>query len=507
MTHFLQRTALILMATSALCASPAMARTHHHHGAKKGHAAHHAPASGANGTIVTLPAESVTYVVRPGDTLDKIADKLDTTVADLKRDNKLKSNSLQPGDVLKGPTAVRKAYVVAHGDTVFSISKRFQVTVEQLRAENGLGGKTAIHSGQKLKLPAGFKAPAGMAEGPSETALRGKIGPVDEGPSDEGGSRAGAAGRVETVVGKAAGYKVRKGDTLDKIADKLGTSVAELRRDNHIKGNAIHPGQRLKGGKGTTSRVYVAASGDTLSGISTRFGVSVQALKAANGFGKRRVAVVRGGQRLHLPGGARDHGRSDALDRATVGYPRPVEPEGLPSRPIPYQSPGGGPPRLNVPAAPGSPAAATPQQAPGPSDVQVSQMGRGRFQWPLKGEIISDFGPKDNGQRNDGINIRANTSEAIRAAADGDVVYAGDQVPGFGNLVLIKHADGWVTAYGHLSHVDVKMQQKVTQGQQIGQAGQTGGVTEPQLHFEVRYAPNPGQDRARPVDPKLVLPK
>ena len=71
---------------------------------------------------------------------------------------------------------------------------------------------------------------------------------------------------------------------------------------------------------------------------------------------------------------------------------------------------------------------------------------------------------------------------------------------------LIKHADGWVTAYGHLSRVDVRMQQKVTQGQQIGQAGSTGGVTEPQLHFEVRYAPTP-QERARPVDPAPVLPK
>lgn len=86
------------------------------------------------------------------------------------------------------------------------------------------------------------------------------------------------------------------------------------------------------------------------------------------------------------------------------------------------------------------------------------------------------------------------------------MVYAGDQVPGFGNLVLIKHADGWVTAYGHLGRVEVRMQQRVEQGQQIGQAGSSGGVSEPQLHFEIRYAPSP-QERARPVDPALVLPK
>ena len=130
-------------------------------------------------------------------------------------------------------------------------------------------------------------------------------------------------------------------------------------------------------------------------------------------------------------------------------------------------------------------------------------MGRGRFQWPIRGDILSDFGPKTGGQNNAGIDIQADAGSPVRAAADGDVVYAGDQVPGFGNLILIKHADGWVTAYAHLSRVDVKNQQKVSQGQQIGQAGNSGGVSENQLHFEVRY----GLEHARPVDPKLVLPK
>jgi murein DD-endopeptidase MepM/ murein hydrolase activator NlpD len=133
-------------------------------------------------------------------------------------------------------------------------------------------------------------------------------------------------------------------------------------------------------------------------------------------------------------------------------------------------------------------------------------LGRGRFIWPLQGSVLSDFGPKGPGLRNDGINIFAPVGASVRAAAAGDVVYAGDQVPGFGNLVLIKHADGWVTAYGHLSRVLVKMQQKVTQGQEIGLAGATGGVSEPQVHFEIRYAPSP-LERAKPIDPKLVLPK
>ncbi|HQR90829.1 MAG TPA: M23 family metallopeptidase, partial [Caulobacter sp.] len=110
------------------------------------------------------------------------------------------------------------------------------------------------------------------------------------------------------------------------------------------------------------------------------------------------------------------------------------------------------------------------------------------------------------GQRNDGVNIRANAGAPVVSAADGEIAYAGNQVPTFGNLVLVKHADGWVTAYAHLGSTDVKMRQQVSKGQQLGTVGSTGGVNEPQLHFEMRYAPTV-KDKARPVDPALVLPR
>jgi murein DD-endopeptidase MepM/ murein hydrolase activator NlpD len=124
----------------------------------------------------------------------------------------------------------------------------------------------------------------------------------------------------------------------------------------------------------------------------------------------------------------------------------------------------------------------------------------------VRGDILSPFGVKDVSQRNDGVDVKAPEGSIVHAAADGEVVYAGDQVPGFGNLVLVKHADGWVTAYAHLGKVAVKMRDSVTQGEEIGLVGQTGGVSEPQLHFEVRYAPSP-VEKAKPVDPLLVLPE
>jgi murein DD-endopeptidase MepM/ murein hydrolase activator NlpD len=163
-----------------------------------------------------------------------------------------------------------------------------------------------------------------------------------------------------------------------------------------------------------------------------------------------------------------------------------------------------------VAALPTTPPASTArpiiESSAAPTEAEIIASGRGKFGWPLRGEIISDFGVKGTGQRNDGLNIRAAAGTPVVAAADGEIAYAGNQVPTFGNLVLVKHADGWVTAYAHLGSTSVKMRQTVSKGDQLGTVGATGGVNEPQLHFEMRFAPTV-KDKARPVDPGLVLPR
>lgn len=498
MTQFLQRPALILLAATALStvalgAGPSLAATHK--------AKAEAPPVAANGKIVTLKGDRGAYVVKKGDTLEKIADKLDTTVDELMSANQLKKGAvLQPGDVLKGPAVARKAYVVAKGDTVFSIAKRFHVSVDDLRAENDLSTKTSIHRGQQIRLPADYRAPSvesaddQKAEEADAAPAKGhKGGKPAAAEHDETGAKAAAdradAGKVITREAKGEAYKVRSGDTLAKVADKLDTDTATLKRLNHLKGNSVHAGQLIHG-PSFTEHYYVAEPGDTLTSIAARFTVSVANLRAENELAKR-VLSVRPGTKVFLPDGYRDR-TEVAQALPPTRYPQPYQPRpgeaAPPSRPIPYaQVPGAIPP---------------PQQpaAPAFSDAQVSQMAAGRFKWPLNGAILAGFGPLQGGQRNDGVNIQANAGDPVRAAADGEIVYAGDQVPGFGNLVLIKHADGWATAYGYLARIDVKNQQKVTQGQQIGQAGQTGGVSEPQLHFEVRHG-------SKAVDPKLALPK
>lgn len=118
--------------------------------------------------------------------------------------------------------------------------------------------------------------------------------------------------------------------------------------------------------------------------------------------------------------------------------------------------------------------------------------------WPVQGPILSGFGPKGQGLNNDGVNIGAPKGAPVVAAANGIVVYAGNEMKGFGNLILIRHEGGLVTAYAHLDRMLVTKDAVVAQGDMIGTVGKTGNVSTPQLHFEVRQ-------KDRPIDPKTVI--
>ena len=108
------------------------------------------------------------------------------------------------------------------------------------------------------------------------------------------------------------------------------------------------------------------------------------------------------------------------------------------------------------------------------------------FRWPVKGRVISSFGKKPGGLRNEGINIAVPEGTSVRAAESGIVAYAGNELKGYGNLVLVRHKNGWVTAYAHNKQLFVKRGDTVKRGTVIAKAGQTGSVKTPQLHFEVR---------------------
>jgi len=324
----------------------------------------------------------------------------------------------------------------------------------------------------------------------------------------------------------AGAYVVKPGDTIYSIARELHVSVRSLIDANQLQAPfAVSPGQRLAlPGSG----FYVVAKGDNLTVIARRTGVPFGTLARMNGLASPYVLQV--GQKLLLPTGA---GPATAVaSAASSPAPAAAAPVPLPAPPLPSVTsaplpapPGAAPapvpqvvsvspnaaPAVAVPApAPIQPASTTPPvSAPistptqtaslpvAPLPAPPAQSGHG-FIWPLKGEVILEYGTTGHGQHNDGINIAAPRGTAVMAAESGVVAYAGNELRGFGNLLLIKHEGGWMTAYAHNDALLVKRGDVVKRGQKIAKVGDSGGVSQTQLHFEVRQG-------TRAVDPATVL--
>lgn len=361
------------------------------------------------------------------------------------------------------------------------------------------------------------------------------IAPPPPPPSPPPPPRYTVTGPVVDADGPARTYVVKQGQGLDAVAREMGTTRAFLAEANDLKEPyRLRPGQRLKGPR-TRGKAYVVQSGDTLSAIGRRFNVQASAIAQANDMDTG--ASIRPGQRLSLPTGYQDRGPTlvtpspnppqvapqvpplasqpaapPALRPSATPVLRPSvtppQPTAVQTPPPVVVAPASPPPRAaSLPAAPAGPvSAAIIETAGSPTDAQVRAAGAGKFVWPLRGRILAGFGPRGGAQLNDGINIATSAGASVRAAAGGEVVYAGNELPNYGNLILIRHDDGFITAYGHLSRIMVRIQDRVTQNQEIAEAGQSGGVSQPQLYFQVRYAPR-AADRAVAVNPTLVLPQ
>jgi murein DD-endopeptidase MepM/ murein hydrolase activator NlpD len=227
--------------------------------------------------------------------------------------------------------------------------------------------------------------------------------------------------------------------------------------------------------------VHVVAPGETLHSIARHYGKPVLVLAKANNIAPD--SMVRVGERITIPGGA-----STAVAAAAA-----------PAAPAPRNEPPVG--SLVAAESPHSArlaAAVVPDAEEGGAKAGEAGGSVPGFRWPVRGRVIAGFGPKPNGLQNDGINLAVPEGTPVKAADDGVVAYAGNELKGYGNLVLVRHSNGFVTAYAHASEIMVKRGDSVKRGQVIAKSGQTGSVTSPQLHFEIRKG-------ATPVDPSQYL--
>jgi murein DD-endopeptidase MepM/ murein hydrolase activator NlpD len=235
-----------------------------------------------------------------------------------------------------------------------------------------------------------------------------------------------------------------------------------------------------------TSSVHVVNHGDTLMGIARRNHISAAELARANGL--EPGAKLKIGMKLNVP------------LKASAAVAPLAQPPVAQTAPVSF-----------APATRVATVVADPQQkarlaqttgvedaAETPVKAAEATGALPTFRWPVRGKVITSYGAKTNGKANDGINLAVPEGTPVKAAEDGVVAYSGNELKGYGNLVLIRHSNGYVTAYAHASELLVKRGDSIKRGQVIAKSGQSGEVASPQLHFEIRKG-------STPVDPLQFL--
>ena len=256
----------------------------------------------------------------------------------------------------------------------------------------------------------------------------------------------------------------------------------------------VRPAPPSDGDLAANGQRHQVTRGDTLSELAKRFGVPLRALAGANGL--KPPYRLYAGQYLTIPSAS---GGTNASAPRAVAAVAPARRPAAPApraRPEPVQVAALEPAAVEV-IAPPLPRERIEASRSATEHAAPSLSGDG-FLWPVRGSIVSAFGSKPNGTRNDGVNIRAAAGTPVLAAENGVVVFAGDEIPGYGQMLLVSHANGFLTAYAHNRELFVGVGDHVERGQRIASVGSSGNVTSPQLHFEVR-------EGKEPVDPMLVL--
>ncbi len=299
-----------------------------------------------------------------------------------------------------------------------------------------------VQPSQARILPA--RAPMVVSQVPPPAALAAApVAPRRTARAPEPARPVVAAVQPAGPTGHATRHTVARGERLGALADAYGVSLQAMARANDLAPPyVIHVGQQLRvpgGAEAAPARRYVVRRGDTLSGVARRFDVAMADVASANRIKSPYELSV--GQALEIPG---------------------------------VQT-----------------AKAVPDTAP------PALTGRG-FLWPVSGKVIGGFGVTGNGQRRNGINIAARKGAPVVAAEDGIVVYAGDGIEGYGRMVLLRHDEGYITTYAHNAALLVEVGNVVRRGQVIARVGDTGDVSQSQLHFELRRG-------TKPINPELVL--
>lgn len=269
---------------------------------------------------------------------------------------------------------------------------------------------------------------------------------------------------------------VHKGDTVYSLSRRYNVPIRSMIEVNNLKPPFIlSKGARLRL---PAPSVHIVQKGDTIYSISRRYNVDMSVLTRTNNLYAPYSIYL--GQILKLPGSVvepTEHWislKKQPTQTAVRNTAKSAPKQTKTGRKSPRK---------------------TAARLPTPPD-----RAKAKFAWPVNGTVMNKFGSAGGGRHNDGINIKVAEGTFVRAAENGVVAYAGNELKGFGNLLLVKHADGWITAYAHNKEFLVKRGDTVKRGQPMAKAGKTGNAKEPQLHFEIRRG-------TKAVDPMSYLEK
>jgi murein DD-endopeptidase MepM/ murein hydrolase activator NlpD len=362
---------------------------------------------------------------------------------------------------------------VQQGETLYAISRRSGVPVRSLIDANNLQPPYKVQAGQVLTLP------------------------------------------------RTRQHIVQQGETLYSVARRYGVEAASLATINHID-----PPYTIKLGQPLVLPPQVAA-GTQVAGAppapvpvapppaaGVPFGVPpvgpsgvTTTTLAAPPAAPVQTVPATGAPQVLTPPSPPSPPPSPPPQTAAAPIPPPLPPRPVPVPAAPESTDEEAPPPANGKVSPPEPESGGPAAAPQVAPAAVASLVENHrapsaplFTWPVSGRIVSTFGPAAGGTHNDGINISAPEGTTVAAAEAGVVAYAGNELRGFGNLLLVKHDGGWVTAYAHNQVLLVKKGDKVRRGQAIARVGNTGGVSGAQLHFELRSG-------TKAIDPLDHLPQ
>lgn len=265
-------------------------------------------------------------------------------------------------------------------------------------------------------------------------------------------------------------YVVKRGDTVYSISRAHDVPLRSV-----IDANNLRPPYDIRVGQKLTipaGRFHVVQKGETVYSISRLYSVDTTSLTSLNRI--QPPYTIKVGEKLQVP----SRGTTQTASAPGAGTP--------------LARPG------TAAAQPAAPATTTTTITVPKSPLPQPPAATGSFEWPVQGKILSSFGPKANGLHNDGVNIAAEIGAPVKASQSGVVAYAGNELKGYGNLLLVRHENDWITAYAHNSKLLVQRGDKVLRGQTISLAGNSGSVVTPQVHFEVRKG-------AKALDPLTVI--